>query len=144
MPRLSRYFVRSSLLSLLTGFVIGGLILSAKAGVVSPMLWLWFPAHIAFLLVGWLIQLALGVAYWIFPRIILTERGRTRWAWAAFGAMQVGLLLVALSLLQIWWASAQHFLGFGILFQALSVVLFGIHAWPRIRAAIIRPVEGEL
>ncbi|MCB9452250.1 MAG: hypothetical protein H6672_12480 [Anaerolineaceae bacterium] len=142
MPRLSRYFVRSALVCLLIGFTLGGLILSVKAGVVSPLVWLWFPAHILLLLNGWLIQLALGVAYWIFPRIILTERGRTRWAWASFLAMQAGVGCVLVSLLQIWWGAASGFLGVGVLLQAAAMMLFAVHAWPRIRPAIIRPDGG--
>jgi hypothetical protein len=142
MPLLSRYFVRSSLLCLLAGFTIGGLILSAKAGVVSPLVWLWFPAHIALLLTGWLIQLALGVAYWIFPRIILSVRGRTRWAWAAFIVMQAGLGCTGLSLLQVWWPETSKLLAVGVLLQAAAVLLFAVHAWPRIRPAIIR-AAGE-
>lgn len=141
MPLLSRYFVRSSLLCLLAGFTIGGLILAAKAGIVTPLVWLWFPAHIALLLTGWLIQLALGVAYWIFPRIILTVRGRTRWAAASFVVMQSGLVFVAGSLLQIWWPDAANLLGIGVLLQAAAVLLFAVHAWPRIRPAIIRPAS---
>jgi hypothetical protein len=142
MPLLSRYYVRSSLLCLLAGFTIGGLILSAKAGVVSPQVWLWFPAHTVLLLTGWLIQLALGVAYWIFPRLILTVRGRTAWAAASFIVMQSGLVFTCASLLQIWWPEAGNMLAVGVLLQAVAVLLFAIHAWPRVRPAVIRP-PGE-
>lgn len=39
------------------------------------------PVHVELLLVGWLVQLALGVAYWILPR----AAGRRPGAWAAWG-----------------------------------------------------------
>jgi cbb3-type cytochrome oxidase subunit 1 len=140
MPRLSQYFVRSALLYLLLGFSIGGLILASKATpAVSGIVWLWLPAHISLLLAGWLIQLALGVAYWILPRVAYTRRGRERLAWIAFAALQVGLLLVVFSMLQIWWPPAREVLPLGVGLQALSVTLFGVHAWPRARSAFAAP-----
>jgi hypothetical protein len=138
MPRLSQYFVKSALLCLALGFTLGGLMLAAKAGAVSSIVWQWLPAHIVLLLSGWLVQLALGVAYWILPRIALSERGRTRWAWSAFAAFQVGVLLVVFSLLQIWWPPARQVLAPGVVLQALAVVLFVVHAWPRVRPAFVR------
>src|SRR5215510_1648935 len=98
MPRLSQYFVKSALICLALGFTIGGLLLASKAtSAVSALVWLWFPAHIILLLNGWLVQLALGVAYWILPRVAGTDRGRIQWAWASFVMLQTGLILIGLS-----------------------------------------------
>jgi heme/copper-type cytochrome/quinol oxidase subunit 1 len=98
MPRLSQYFVKSSFICLAAAFTISGLILAAKGGLGSPVVWEWLPAHIALALNGWLIQLAMGVAYWIFPRILGADRGRPFWAWTAFFVFQGGILLVVISL----------------------------------------------
>jgi hypothetical protein len=142
MPRLSTYFVKSALICLAVGFTIGGLILASKASsVVSGTVWLSFPAHIVILLNGWLIQLALGVAYWILPRIQGSERGRRRWAWAAFWAMQTGLGLTALSLLGMWWSGMNTLFTPGVMLQAAAVGLFIVHAWPRIRPAMVRNMD---
>ena len=139
MPRLSQYFVKSALVCLAVGFTIGGLILASKATpVISGLVWLWFPGHIVLLLNGWLVQLGMGVAYWILPRVKGTDRGRDRWAWASFFALQTGLILIALSLLQMWWSPAAQFFAPGVLFQAVSIGLFVVHAWPRIRSASAR------
>ena len=134
MPDLSRYFVRSSLLCLGVGFTLGGLILSAKGGFVSPDVWGWLPAHIILLLFGWLIQLALGVSYWILPRHTGGDRGRPRWAWGSFTAFQIGLMLVAVSLLNPWIAPAGGLLTPGVVVLAAGVIAFGMHAAPRVRA----------
>jgi heme/copper-type cytochrome/quinol oxidase subunit 1 len=140
MPRLSQYFVKSALICLVIGFGIGGLILASKATpAVSPLVWAWFPAHIIILLDGWLVQLAIGVAYWILPRILGSERGRTRWAWASFGLLQTGLALVIVSLLQMWWPPARSLVGIGAGLHALALLAFAVHAWPRVRAAVVRP-----
>lgn len=137
MPTLSRYFVRSSLLCLGLGFTLGGLILTAKAGFITPDVWGWLPAHIILLLFGWLIQLALGVSYWILPRHDGGDRGRPRWAWGSFLACQLGLLLVTLSLLGTWIAPAGQLLAPGIILLALGVIAFGVHAMPRIRPVVV-------
>lgn len=141
MPRLSQYFVRSALICLALGFTAGGLILSSKAtSAVSALVWLWFPAHITLLMNGWLVQLAIGVAYWILPRIAGSDRGRIRWAWASFLALQTGLFLAIVSMLEIWWPPAKVAFAPGVLLQATAIPLFIIHAWPRIRAAVAQTV----
>lgn len=65
MPRLSVWFVRASLLYLLAEVTFGALLLANKGIAYYPPIWNLFPIHIEFLLVGWLVQLALGVAFWI-------------------------------------------------------------------------------
>jgi hypothetical protein len=140
MPRLSQYFVKSSLIYFALGFTIGGLMLASKAGVVTPLVWAWLGAHHVLLVSGWLVQLAMGVAYWIFPRIELSQRGRTGVAWASFFILQIGLGLAVLSLLQVWWPDAWQLLAPGVMAQTLAVLLFVIHAWPRVKAAFVRTV----
>jgi hypothetical protein len=137
-PRLSQYFVKSSFICFLLGFTLGGLALASKAGSVTPMVWLWLPAHHVLLINGWMVQLAMGVAYWIFPRILLGDRGRPHIAWAAFVVLQVGLALTIASLLQVWWPPASQLFAPGVILQAVAVMLFIIHAWPRVRATFIR------
>lgn len=137
MPYLSRLFIRSSLIYLAIGFTLGGLILSAKAGVIGPDVWGWLPAHIVILLFGWMIQLSLGVSYWILPRLVAGGRGRTPWAWASFVACQLGLILVLGSTLSAWWSVFQFLFVPGLLLSGLSVFLFVAHAAPRIRPAVV-------
>ncbi len=145
MPLLSRYYVRSALGCLAIGFTIGGLILAAKAGSADPRFWAWLPPHIALLLYGWLVQLSLGVAYWILPRIYVADRGRPGWAWASFIVSQTGIGLNLLSLLRLWIPETGNLFGLAIIWQAVGVVLFAVHAWPRIRAAVVRgaPLSAE-
>ena len=59
------------------------LLLWNKGVPISPYIWTLLPSHIEFLLIGWTVQLALGVAFWILPRW-QTQRGDVRPAWAAF------------------------------------------------------------
>jgi hypothetical protein len=142
MPRLSQYFIKSSFICFLVGFTLGGLILASKGGAVTPIVWVWMPAHHILLLDGWMVQLAMGVAYWIFPRLRLAERGSPRVAWASFGVLQIGLALTMLSLLQVWWPPMLPALALSVVFHALAIILFAVHAWPRIRAAFIRAAQA--
>lgn len=138
MPLLSRYFIRSSLLCMALGFTIGGLMLAVKGGALDGRLFIWLPVHIVLLVNGWLIQLSIGVAYWIFPRVQLGERGRRSWAWAAFGFFEVGLVLVIASGVNLWIDSLSALFAPGVIFQLVGVGLFGFHAWVRIRSAMVR------
>jgi hypothetical protein len=141
MPRLSRWLIRAALIYLLVGFVLGGLLLSAKAGVVDSRIWIWLLPHADILVAGWLIQLAMGMAFWILPRIREAGRGRVLLAWASFALLNVGLVAGAgLAWLQYWFPgltiSAQAF-PIGVLLQALALIVFAIYAWPRVLPVII-------
>lgn len=69
MPRLSQWMIRAALVWLGLGSTIGGLVLSTKGVHWLPRLWLLRSAHVHMLLVGWTMQLACGVAFWILPRL---------------------------------------------------------------------------
>ena len=138
MPTLSRYFIRSALIYLGIGFTLGGLILAAKGGFVDGQVWRWLPMHMVLLIDGWLIQLTLGVAYWILPRIHLHERGRSSWAWSGFVVLQSGLALTLTTTLNLWIPAVQLLFAPALMLQALGVFLFAVHAWPRIRPTFVR------
>ncbi len=132
MPRLTVWALRSALVYLLIGFTAGAILLAHKGMAWTPWAWQWLPVHIVALLVGWMTQLAIGVAFWILPRFG-TRRGNVPLAWAAWGLLNAGLALAVLTTLLGWgrsvWAVAQAL-------QALGVLAFAVHAWPRIKPAL--------
>ena len=67
MPRLSFWFIGAALSYLLAGATAGAsiMILGATGYQVPSRL---LPLHIEFMLIGWSVQLAMGVAYWVLPR----------------------------------------------------------------------------
>ena len=138
MPTLSRYFIRSSLLYMGIGFTFGGLILCAKSGYVDPRVWGWLPMHIVLLTGGWLVQLTLGVAYWILPRIQGSERGRRGWAWLGFAILQAGLALTLVTALNLWVPAVQGLFAPAVIVQLIGVAMVVVHAYPRIRPALAR------
>lgn len=134
MPRLSVLFVRTSLLHLAVGVTLGSPILWHKATGTLPLAWRLLPAHIEIVVMGWLLQLAMGVAFWILPRRRLDgrpSRGREPAAWSAYALLNLGLTAVALSTI----ALPTPAFALGRLAEATAMALFTWHAWPRIKAA---------
>ncbi len=134
MPRLTVWALRGALASLLVGFSLGMLMLANKGVPFWPGAWALLPAHIELLLVGWLAQLALGMAYWILPRFSGGTAGR---ASGSRGNTTLAAAAVALLNLGVWLAAFQGLLGplllAGRACEALAGLLFALHAWGRIR-----------
>lgn len=129
MPRLSVLMVRSALLWQALGASLGGLMLAGKAVPVPAWVWLARGGHTHMLLVGWLVQLACGVAFWILPRLDAAgSRGDERPAWLAAAALNLGVALAILGppLGAAWAALAAAAL------YAVAGAAFVAHAWPRV------------
>ncbi|HEX8681431.1 MAG TPA: hypothetical protein VF707_03905 [Ardenticatenaceae bacterium] len=137
MPRLSVWMVRAALLHLGFGFFLGGLILWQKGPGGIPGAWQWLPVHIHMVLMGWTVQLAFGVAYWILPRFAQREaeqgrveqlRGREGLAWASFVLFNASTLTALAA--PLGWAWALPISG---ILAALAGFAFVLHAWPRVK-----------
>lgn len=130
MPRLSQWMVRTAFIYLLLGFTIGALMLANKGVPLHPALWQWLPAHIEFLLFGWIVQVAMGVAFWILPRYWKRpRRGNETLVYIAFILLNVGIWGVVLG--SIWFRSRWGILA-GRLLEISAVLFFALHAWRRI------------
>lgn len=128
MPRLSVWFVRASLLYLLAGVTFGALLLANKGIAYYPPIWNLFPIHIEFLLVGWLVQLALGVAFWILPRFSRgAPRGDERWIRGAFLFLNLGILLTVLQ------SKSSYALMSGRLLEVGGILIYLIGTWRRVK-----------
>jgi len=130
LPRLSAWFIRASLLYLLAGFTLGAVLLADNGLHFLPSAWAVLPAHVEFLLTGWIIQLAIGTAYWILPRNTQGEaRGSPALGWASFWVFNIGILLTA---------SAGILPGIiqvvGRLLEVFGAVIAAILFWPRVKA----------
>ena len=128
MPRVSAWFVRASLCHLVAGFLIGALLLAGKGITLGFDAWALRalrPVHIEMLLVGWMIQLVMGVAIWIFPRFVLRRAPQRSavTAWLALALLNWGVLLVSLG---------GSFLAAGRLFEIAAAASFGVHLWGRL------------
>lgn len=132
MPRLSIWAIRAALVYLAVGFTFGGLMLVNKGIPLSPALWSLLPAHIEFLLVGWTVQLVMGMAFWILPRFSREpRRGNVPLAWFSVILLNLGVWLVGFGplLVGIAWLQAA-----GRAAEIGAGLAFSAHAWPRIKA----------
>ncbi|MCC6147141.1 MAG: hypothetical protein IT308_06185 [Anaerolineaceae bacterium] len=130
MPRLSAWAVRLSLLYLLLGFTVGAIMLANKGIPFAPWIWRLLPAHIDFLLFGFVIQLAIGIAHWILPRYQGGSRGKETLVWGAISLLNLGIWTVScISLFNL----PGQWLVVGRLLEGTAAVLFASQAWGRIR-----------
>ncbi len=128
MPRLSVWFIRASLIYLLLGFFFGALLLAQKGIPFYTPIWYLLPLHMEFLLVGWLIQLAMGVAFWVIPRFSSgSPRGLVNLIWVSFALLNVGILI---GILQYWLPITVLI---GRIAEVSAGILFVIGSWRRIK-----------
>jgi len=98
---------------------------------IAPELWALLPAHIEFLLLGWTLQLIMGVAFWILPRFSHGPlRGKESLAWTSYYLLNLGIWLVILGPLFPHWNGLTLL---GRLAETASAAAFALHAWPRIK-----------
>jgi len=131
MPRLSIWFLRAALVYLAVGITFGALMLANKGVPFYPQLWRLFPMHVEFLLVGWTVQLAMGVAYWILPRFTRgAKRGNVPLAWSAWVMLNAGILMVSLG---AWLAASSWLYVGGRVIEGLAAAAFTLNVWSRVR-----------
>jgi cbb3-type cytochrome oxidase subunit 1 len=131
MTRLSVWAVRTALFYLGAGLLLGALMLTQKGLPFDPAMLRLLPLHVEFVLLGWTLQLAMGIAFWILPRFSREPRyGNQTFGWLAFLLLNVGVLCAGLGP----WLGADPFVTLlGRLAEAGAVIFFLGHAWPRVR-----------
>lgn len=99
-PRSSRVLVRTALVHLVLGGALGLAMLAGRTGALPTLPAAALELHAEILLVGWIVQLATGVALWILPRAP-GERARRPDGpgWAVLALLNGGIACVALEAL---------------------------------------------
>jgi hypothetical protein len=129
--------IRTALVWLALGYTIGGLLLLNKGVPMLPGLWTLRYSHVHMLLIGWMVQFACGVAFWILPRLDASgARGDERPVWLCYAALNCGVVLAALhdplaAAIGGTTAIDLMLVGAGALYIA-AIVAFATHAAPRI------------
>jgi hypothetical protein len=130
MPLWSVRLQRAAFAWLLAGFGVGAVLLASKGyGWVTPRSVL-LGFHVEALLVGWLLQFTMGVAFWMLPRHAAgPERGPEPAVALAFTLVNLGTMAVALGTAR----PAAGVISLGRLAELAAVVAFGWNAWPRVK-----------
>ncbi len=138
MDRISIVMVRAALAWLVLGFVVGGLMLVDRAIPGDWRAWM-APSHGHILFVGWFLQFALGIAYWLLPRKRQPELPLgypEKPGFVAVAALNLGLLarVAAEPFERVGRASdvTLTLLAVSAILQVAAVVIFVTQLWPRI------------
>ncbi|MFN8488691.1 MAG: hypothetical protein U0350_13910 [Caldilineaceae bacterium] len=137
MPLLTRLFIKTGLLyfvaALLTGLLLAvnrTFSLPAWVGVLNPV-------YFHLFMVGWVTQLIIGVAYWMFPKFTREQpRGSEPLVQITYLLLNGGLLLrvlaepmLALQTNKLW----GYLLALSALLQWLAGLTFVVNTWPRVK-----------
>ncbi len=137
MPLVTRTFIKTALLFFVAALLCG--ILLALRLLLNLPLWIsgLVPVYFHLLMVGWITQMIIGVAYWMFPKLSKENpRGSEALAWSTYGLLTGGLLLRVVAepahLVSIWPIWGWLLAGSALL-QWLGALTFVANTWPRIK-----------
>lgn len=129
MPAVSRWFIRSSLLCLASGMVIGALLMINKALLWAGWIWMLLPIHIELLIFGWIIQFTMGTAYWILPRFLEgPKRGNASLAKFMVVLYNLGL---SINISNVAIPGDLPLVAVGRVLELAAVALFALLHWQR-------------
>ena len=134
MPTPSRWLIKAALMWLVGGLILG-IVMQLPAASQSPLLRVLWPTYLHSLTVGWLTQLIIGVALWLFPRHSAARpRGSDALGWTAFACLNFGLLLRVLGEpRRALGAEVGPVLLLSALAQLVAVTAFVVNIWPRVK-----------
>lgn len=138
MPKLTRWMVKTALVYLLSGLLVG--LVQALSPVLNlserlPFLVQIEPVRVHLFVVGWITLLIFGVVIWMFPKYSREQPRGPEWlGWACYGLLNAGLLLRV-----IGESAARPGTGLGwllvasALLQWLGGLAFFLNAWFRVK-----------
>jgi hypothetical protein len=98
MPTLTRWFIKTALIYFVAALLVGIVVMTRLVIDLPPLAGALGPAYFHLLMVGWVLQLIIGVAYWMFPKFS-TElpRGYEWLGWTTYALLNAGLILRVIS-----------------------------------------------
>jgi hypothetical protein len=148
MPQEARFFVKTSLVYLVGTFSLGAVLAFYEAnGIGIPGVWMAVHAHLG--LVGWLVNLVIGIALWMLPlnrERFPSTQGRYPPAAPILCYVLLNGGLIARIVAEPWMSlrggpvAAAIFAASGVL-QTAGILVFAVIAWLRVRPPA-RPAPG--
>ncbi len=139
MPKITRFFIRSSLICLMLSLLFGGILATRPLLSLPAVLAAAGPAYLHLFMLGWVTQMIFGVALWMFPKHPIKREKQDVYPMevACFVTLNLGLLLRIITEPIATADTAGPVLATVLIIAALlqwaSVVLFAITIWPRVR-----------
>ena len=137
MPPLTRWLVRTALLCFVAGLLLGVAMQVRGAREAFPLLAAAWPGYVHLLTVGWVTQLIMGVAFWLFPRTDRSRPAPPAWlGWTGYVLLNLGLLLrLAAEPAAMLDAATplRRLLPLSALLQLAAACCFALLLWPRVR-----------
>lgn len=137
MPLLSRTFIKAGLIYFIAGLTAGLLTVGQPVLNLPASFGVLYPVYIHLLMVGWVMQLIIGVVYWMFPKFSKDRPRRSdRLGWAVFGLLNAGLILRAigepLNTLKPEWHLGWT-LAISAILQLMAGWAFIVNTWGRVK-----------
>ena len=137
MPPITRTFVKTALVYFVAALIVA-LLLAARPVLNLPRaIGALSPVYFHLFMVGWVTQLIIGVAYWMFPKYTRAlPRGHDWLMWTAYAALNAGLLarLVGEPMQSL---HPAPFWGWLLVLSALAQWIGGMafiaNFWPRVK-----------
>lgn len=137
MPLLARACIKAGLVYLALALMLGVLVAAQPLFQFSSFIAALRPLMLHLLIVGWISQLIIGVAYWMFPKQSKElPRGSVRLGWIVFICLNAGLILRSLGepLLAMQPGSlAGALLAASAVLQVTAGWLFIANTWGRVK-----------
>jgi cbb3-type cytochrome oxidase subunit 1 len=137
MPKLTRWFLKSSLISFILALFIALLQAARSLLALPPGISALSPIYFHLFMLGWVAQLIFGVVYWMFPKLSKENpRGSERAGWLTFWFLNFGLAarviaepLVVSNPHPFW----RWVLALSAVLQWLAGMLFAANTWGRVK-----------
>lgn len=137
MPPITRWFIKASLVYLIVAISTGLLIAANSLWRFSAFIAGSGPVYFHLFMVGWITQLIIGVALWMFPKYTSQQPRRSdRLSWFVFGVINSGLALRAIfepintiQPGQLW----GYPVALSAILQWIGGIGFVINIWPRVK-----------
>jgi hypothetical protein len=137
MPTITRFFLKTALLFFVLALLAGVAVMARQVVDLPRFAAGLSPVYFHLFMVGWITQLIIGVAYWMFPRYSQERpRGYESLAWATYALLNLGLVIriIAEPAQLITPAPAWGWLlATSAVLQWLAGMAFIINTWPRVR-----------
>lgn|SRR5574341_513917 len=137
MPPLTRWFIRSALVYFVLALLVGVALMAQSVVELPSIIAALGPVYFHLLMVGWVTQLIIGVAYWMFPKFSTEQpRGSERLGWAIYALLNAGLILRVVSepLLAVYPQPALGWaLAISAVLQWLAGMGFVVNTWRRVK-----------